>query len=472
MQIFDIVSPELFRPLTGCNRREYADVLAILWELLKKEPVYALERSTIVEAIEQYFLGIGEMGEIDLMEDIDPVLEEEQDQRDARKMANAFLRRLKKTGWLEEKDGGYTEESQIMIRYQVIPLIKAFAETVTPKAAIYQGKLYKIYTLLSHIAEQKHPYETILKEISVDMELLIDSLRQMAASISVYMDNLTRGKTPQEVLEFFNHYEEKIVAGAYHRFKTQDNFFYYRSEIGEQLEECLLGEYERLASDCMQAEHCTMEEAEKRVRRIVEGLKENLMEIYHIMRLVDDRHLLYRTKAVSRAQFLLTADGSMKSKMIHLLRCYAKGIREKQDLLEIDDTKGATMFQIYETGYFSAESLYSPSSKRREKEISVMEYADDIGDFFLEEEQDRLYRFAMGALTQENVNLFAQEMLKENKSILASEILARHPEEIVKLIGLHTYSKSTERTYDMFPTEQLVEQSGLRFYDFEICGRK
>ena len=44
-----------------------------------------------------------------------------------------------------------------------------------------------------------------------DLEALNRSLRALNASIGHYIDRLTRNRTPQEVLELFDQYEEKVV---------------------------------------------------------------------------------------------------------------------------------------------------------------------------------------------------------------------------------------------------------------------
>ena len=57
------------------------------------------------------------------------------------------------------KMGDYEEESEIVINYKIVPIIKAFEEVVNPKIITYKGKLFKIYTLLQNIVEQENPYE-------------------------------------------------------------------------------------------------------------------------------------------------------------------------------------------------------------------------------------------------------------------------------------------------------------------------
>lgn len=101
---------------------------------------------------------------------------------------------MKYTGWLEEKEGGYDDEARYAVNHRIIPIIQAFIDVISPKMVTYQGKLYKIYTLLSSIGTQANPYETVLKEVEEDMEDLNTSLRQLASSIEDHMDQLTQGK--------------------------------------------------------------------------------------------------------------------------------------------------------------------------------------------------------------------------------------------------------------------------------------
>ena len=53
MNIFDEVDENLFRPLTGTNKRKYVDILALIWEKCKRMPMYAIEKSTIFDMTEE-----------------------------------------------------------------------------------------------------------------------------------------------------------------------------------------------------------------------------------------------------------------------------------------------------------------------------------------------------------------------------------------------------------------------------------
>ena len=48
MQLFELVSPKLFRPLAGPNRAYYAELLLLLWEECRHTADYSLSRAEAV----------------------------------------------------------------------------------------------------------------------------------------------------------------------------------------------------------------------------------------------------------------------------------------------------------------------------------------------------------------------------------------------------------------------------------------
>ena len=244
MQLFELVSPRLFRPLAGPNRAFYAELLLLLWEECRHTADYSIFRAEAVSRAEDYFAALAKPLALDADDAGD---EAEQPTRDPHTLALGFLLRLRRTGWLEEQPGSYEEEPALAFVPEVAPLLEALEEILNPRVVTYTGKLYKAWQLLQNIGEEKSPYENVLREVASDLEALNKSLRALNASIGHYIDRLTRNRTPQEVLELFDQYEEKVVAAAYHRFKTSDNLFNYRAYLEEELDDCEAEHLPRLA---------------------------------------------------------------------------------------------------------------------------------------------------------------------------------------------------------------------------------
>lgn len=468
MNIFDEVDENLFRPLTGTNKRKYVDILTLIWDKCKRMPMYAIEKSSILDMVEDYFYGLDEQVELDAEE------QESADGNlsDARVIAAGFVRRLKDTGWLSEKEGEYEEESKLAINYKVVSILKAFQEIISPTIITYKGKLFKIYSMFEHISEQGSPYEGVLKEASEDFENLNQALRILAASIEDHINSLTQGKRPEEVLSFFERYEEKIVVGSYHRFKTNDNLFYYRTSLYESLDRCEDNLFDALVTDYMDSERVDKTEASTKIKELINKIRMDIEEMAAIMRTIDDRHIIYRTRAVQRAQFLLLSDGSVKSKINNILQFYANQINSKDDLYEDDDTICNDIFQIFGQNYVDSSSLATPVKKRRPSQIELMTVIEDLDMELVAEKNRKMLEYIRNALTSENVNSFAKEILKGKSAVSMGSVFENNPDTLIKIIGIYTYSKSPEREYEIKEKDTYVECNGVRFKDFVVEERR
>ena len=468
MNIFDEVDENLFRPLTGTNKRKYVDILALIWEKCKRMPMYAIEKSTIFDMAEEYLLGLDE--------NIEPDMEEQEytsgNIADMRTISGSFIRRLRDTGWLLEKPGEYEDEDNLAIHYKVVPILKSFQEIISPTIITYKGKLFKIYSMFEHISEQGSPYEGVLKEASEDFDNLNQALRTLAASIEDHINDLTLGKSPEEILDFFEKYEEKIVVGSYHRFKTNDNLFYYRSSLYESLDRCEDNLFDALVLDYMDTERVERDEAGIKIKELIQKLRMDIEEMEAIMRTIDNRHILYRTRAVQRAQFLLLSDGSSKSKINNILRFYASQINSKEDVYDEDDSIASDIFQIFVQNFFDCNSLATPVKKRKPTAIEFMDIIEELDQEIIDEKNRKMMEYIKNALTSENVNRFARDILNGNHAVQISSVFENDPDTLIKIIGLYTYSKTSEREYDIRLRDNVVESNCVRFKDFIVEERR
>ena len=468
MNIFDEVDENLFRPLTGTNKRKYVDILALIWEKCKRMPMYAIEKSTIFDMAEEYLLGLDE--------NVEPDMEDQEytsgNIADMRTISGSFIRRLRDTGWLLEKPGEYEDEDNLAIHYKVVPILKSFQEIISPTIITYKGKLFKIYSMFEHISEQGSPYEGVLKEASEDFDNLNQALRTLAASIEDHINDLTLGKSPEEILDFFEKYEEKIVVGSYHRFKTNDNLFYYRSSLYESLDRCEDNLFDALVLDYMDTERVERDEAGVKIKELIQKLRMDIEEMEAIMRTIDDRHILYRTRAVQRAQFLLLSDGSSKSKINNILKFYASQINTKEDVYDEDDSIASDIFQIFVQNFFDCNSLSTPVKKRKPTAIEFMDIIEELDQELIDEKNRKMMEYIKNALTSENVNRFARDILNGNHAVQISSIFENDPDTLIKIIGLYTYSKTSEREYDIRLRDNVVESNGVRFKDFIVEERR
>lgn len=59
MNLFDLLNPRMFRPLTGRNQRIYADLLMLIWDRCSTSQDYSIGKGALTELAETYMEGLG-----------------------------------------------------------------------------------------------------------------------------------------------------------------------------------------------------------------------------------------------------------------------------------------------------------------------------------------------------------------------------------------------------------------------------
>ena len=90
----------------------------------------------------------------------------------------------------------------------------------------------------------------------------------------------------------------------------------------------------------------------------------------------------------------------------------------------------------------------------------------------LRKEQQLLLDYARMAVTEENVGLLAKQALAARSAVAASTLAEEYPRDFARIIGLHTYSQSPRRAYDITLTGNWVERGGFRFEEFILTPRR
>ena len=115
--------------------------------------------------------------------------------------------------------------------------------------------------------------------------------------------------------------------------------------------------------------------------------------------------------------------------------------------------------------------LYPPAAPRSEAPLAPVTPAE-LDSEQLRREQKLLLDYARMAVTEENVELLAHEALAARPQVAASTLAAEYPEDFARIIGLHTYSQSPRRDYEITLTGEWVQRGGFRFEEFILTPRR
>ena len=89
----------------------------------------------------------------------------------------------------------------------------------------------------------------------------------------------------------------------------------------------------------------------------------------------------------------------------------------------------------------------------------------------MQRQQELLMESVRQAVTQENVNRFADRVLSGCETVSASALAGRETDDLIKIIGLHTYSQSGDRNYEITVQDEWVNCNGCRFQQFGVRKR-
>ena len=221
--MFHIIDEHFFVPLASPNKLVYWECICKLFYVMDHQLSFGVERDVLIEEL-QYYFEASQAAELE---------GEEVEGKSARDKANWMLRKLENYGWIDiETDKSYVQ--RVNFKEYAVKVIRTLLEIAEGKQIEYQGYIYTIYSLVRSTTDNPG---IVLLSIVENTDMLIIGLKNLSSSIKHYIDELTRYKTPAEIMDvLFNDYIENIVDKAYHRLLTSDNVSKFRPEIIERLE--------------------------------------------------------------------------------------------------------------------------------------------------------------------------------------------------------------------------------------------
>ena len=104
-----------------------------------------------------------------------------------------------------------------------ITIMQALTDITKKNEMEYQSEVSSIYSLLTNENLLDRPYPQVIKPVYDRTIALFTELKKLNTGIRKYIDELTDGQTPEEIMQHFFSYNDNIGSKAYHRMKTNDN---------------------------------------------------------------------------------------------------------------------------------------------------------------------------------------------------------------------------------------------------------
>ncbi|MDD4493165.1 MAG: DUF5716 family protein [Eubacteriales bacterium] len=464
MNLFNVISEDFFKPLTSKYKSTYIDCLRLIYNTYKSELSFGVDKEIIIAELENYF---------DSESSAEMVFDEDNEiAKDSRSKANAILRRLKESGWIENELSNDFKVKVNLFDYAAT-LIESFNKIIKNDELEYQSLLSQIHATLLNKEGYAKPYEYIIKRIIENTEELIIGLKKLNSNIKKHIDAITSEKTAGEIVRDFFIYHKDIGSKAYHRIKTSDNISYFRSSIIENLYNILNDEniYKRAVLGYMEVEQITdQNQAHDLLRSQILSIISAYRNYDDIISEIDYKNAKYIGSAIARAKFLLTNTNNAEGKISKIL-AYLSDEFSSDDTLSLNDEIDGELlevFNIFPQGFIDGDSLYVvPISKK-------MSLPEELYDAFgLSAEERELRKLAMkekskNRFSRKNINNFVETLLKDNKVILASTLSLNSKRDLIKIIFVSLYGRDKKSTYKTTPIDEIISVNNFRFRDFLI----
>lgn len=467
MQLFQITGNDFFKALTGKYQDIFLDCLEIIYRSYRRELSYGMEKEHLVVKLTEYFDN-SECTELQFEDETDMM-------REPRAKANGILRKLKTLGWIEEEYGNDNRPLIVMPSY-VVTIMQALTSVTEAKEMEYQSEVSAIYALLKNDTLYDRPYPQIIKPVYERTLALFTELKKLNTGIRKYIDELTEGKTAEELMEHFFSYNETIGSKAYHRMKTNDNVSRFRNTITSRLRDILQDNaiMERTVLGYQNIESVNDKaDAENSVREMITDVIQYFDSYDDMEKEIERRHSKYLRSAVNRAKLAFLNTNDLEGKLSSVLRCLAAAFDHEATYSIYDDVPEdyCRIFNIFPQSWISGESLKTIGISKRIGDIDEI-YAPQA---FSEEEMTKrraaLREKHANRFSRKNISAFVRELLRDRSEVTASEIDLRSRRDMIRLVFVSLYGKDKRSEYLIVPTENIMSKNGFTFRDFIIKRR-
>jgi len=457
IDIFKIVPENFFSLLASPNKILYMRIISIIYVSVQNGLSYGIDKEILVDEIEDYL----NYSNYEIINDEDEQIANNRDK------SNSLIRRLIECGWIySETTNNYKQI--INFNDYAITILESFIKIVNKETLEYQGNIISIYSMLNSEAKPG----VVIKHVFENTKGIISGLKKLNSSIKVYMDRLTKQKTPEEIMEeFFGNYTSEVIDKSYHRLKTSENISKYRPKIIEKLNENLNSiEFLNAAGEFFREDE-DLEYLEKgidKVKDIIQSIVDAFDNLDDIMHDIDSKNSKYIRAAVTRAKFLLNNSKDNTGLLKSILNYVSTEYRELELNLSSDYLEEITdIFTLYSYGYIDEASLYIANegkksfipSKMKKQAISEEDRKRRLEEF--REKQKNKY-------SQKNINKIVNDFLGERQNMNASEIEIDTIDDFIKVIYIRIYGNNILSKYSIKRGKTIVIKNGFSFKNFEI----
>lgn len=430
------------------NRQIYIDALLQINEEYQYS-YYYLSKEICIQTLSSYFAKKKVTMEQEELEDDFDMLEP---------LAARILNWLLRTRWLRKVDDYNTMTSNIVIPDYAAVFVEAFSHLAGEDEDETQVYIQNVYGILFAFKNDPRSNISLLKSALVNTRRLNKTLQDMLHNMDKFFSGLLEQKFYGDLLkEHLDGYVNQIVEKKYHILKTSDNFYLYKTDIKRWLSD-MRQDLPWLGQVCeknrqLRGADVTTEDLVEQLDLIDRGFD----DIEHRIMNMDREHTKYIRATVTRLNYLLNQEDTMKGLVIDLLNHLSEA---EGDGREADVDKVGKLMNLSQLTVISERSLYKRRKPKQDFTESLKEEEE-----YLELSREEILRMnkIKNRYSRKQVEGFVMEKMKEGAWQVDEETVGSE-EEFEKLVLAYDYSTRKGSPYRVREQEtQMVDNGRYRY---------
>jgi hypothetical protein len=459
--LFEQVPRGFFGPLSGPLAPIYWAVLARFYQYEFERDPFFLLKETALEVI-QHILRESPVWNERREEFLDEGPIDQADEAEAeRQAARRMLERLEKSGWVHFEYRSSAGGAVLNFHAYAARTLEVLMRTARGEQPILQGYAHSIATLLKPDTFAGSPGLS-LSEARRNTLDLVRELKILNRNMQAFTQKiLDSAKSAASILEEGIGRYHSAVMTNYHRLKTVDNLFKWRTRILDRLERIHRDRASLDAAIAWIAESygCDLEEAKQRLEDDLQLMRSQFETLPEIADDLDRRNARFSGVALRKLMYLLRQDRRTEAQLQYLVDHLAIG-----EEISIE-------FDVFKCALLGEGFLYTPRKKRAAAERVALERHADGGDPELLREQaaQRVRRVFGRKKMEERI----AELLAERDSVHTEDLPLESDEDYVGAMYTAAYGLDGRSSFrfEVEPSDR-VESGRYRIPRGRIMKRR
>ena len=377
MGLFDIIPENFFSILSSKNKYIYVEALFSLRKAYETE-TFLLKKDLVVYLISD-LESLLSTYEIETSEG-------QETEKTVSFMIHLIIRRLIDCQWIDEEYMPDSFETYINIPNYAVRILNIIYELANPEVKEYNSYVYSTYSLLRTSIHEGKEYFIALEGAYKNTEALRNELKSLLNNIRRYHQLLLDEKRVEGILQDHFEFYETISEKIYYPIKTFDSFSRYKSPIIKILKHWINDQnikHEMVMDAIRRNRYKTEIDASDAILDMIVAIIDRYEGIHLLLEEIDKKNAKYTRASAEKIQYLLNSDGSIKGKLIDILK--NSSLDESLKDQKLTDLMQQAIL-IYPQENLMEDSLFKPRRKKNKIKKNPLPLPDNIPLLGLEDE--------------------------------------------------------------------------------------